>query len=67
MLFYRYLAWKCKNLYTSLRQLVDELEEIRIVIVKNSRGNKIKLVIKEMDVKQARLFSQLGMEKFIPD
>ena len=67
MLFYRYLAWKCKNLHMSLKQLVEELEGIRIAIVKNSKGNKIKLVIEEMDAKQARLFSQLGLEKFIAD
>ncbi len=67
MLFYRYLAWKCKNLHMSLKQLVEELEGIRIAIVKNSRGNKIKLVIEEMDAKQARLFSQLDLEKFIAD
>ena len=67
MLFYRYLAWKCKNLHMSLKQLVEELEGIRIAIVKNSKGNKIKLVIEEMDAKQARLFSRLGLEKFIAD
>ena len=51
----------------SLKQLVEELEGIRIAIVKNSRGNEIKLVIEEMDAKQARLFSRLGLENFIAD
>ena len=67
MLFYRYLAWKCKTFHMSLRQLVDELEGIRIAIVEDKRGNKTKLVIEEMGTKQARLFSQLDLGRFIAD
>lgn len=47
MLFYRYLAWKCKNLHMSLKQLVEELEGIRIAIVKNSRGIRSSWLLKK--------------------
>jgi len=58
MLFYRYLAWKCKHFHLSLRQLVEELEGYRLALVKKKTNSKVKLVVEEMDLKQARLFSQ---------
>ena len=65
MLFYRYLAWKCKSLRLSLRRLVEELEGIRLALIEEKMGSKIKLVVEEMDTKQARLFSLLDMGKFM--
>ena len=59
MLFYRYLAWKCKDLSLSLRRLVEELEEIRLALVQGNASGKVEMVVEEMDVKQARLFSLL--------
>jgi len=46
---------------------VEALEGIRIALVENENGNKARLVIEEMDTKQAKLFSQLDLEKFIAD
>ena len=65
MIFYRYLAWKCKYLGLSLRRLVEELEGIRVALVHGKTGGKVELVVEEMDVRQARLFSFLDMGKFM--
>jgi transposase len=65
MIFYRYLAWKCKHLRLSVRQLVGELDEIRIAIVQEKSGAKVEMVVEEMGAKQARLFSLLDLGKFM--
>lgn len=65
MIFYRYLAWKCKHLRLSVRQLVGELDEIRIAIVQEKSGGKVEMVVEEMGAKQARLFSLLDLGKFV--
>ncbi|TFH46423.1 MAG: IS1634 family transposase [ANME-2 cluster archaeon] len=65
MIFYRYLAWKCKYLGLSLRRLVEELEGIRLALVQGKTDNKVDLVVEEMDAKQARLFSLLDLGKFM--
>jgi transposase len=65
MLFYRYLAWKCKHFHLSLRRLVEELEGNRLALVKEKTNSKVKLVVEEMNSKQARLFSQLDMEVYM--
>jgi transposase len=65
MVFYRYLAWKCKHLRLSLRRLAEELGGIRLALVQGKTGDKVDLVVEEMDAKQARLFSLLDLGKFI--
>ena len=65
MIFYRYLAWKCKFLGLSLRRLVEELGGIRLALVQGKTGGKVDLVVEEMDVRQARLFSLLDLGKFM--
>ncbi|MBC2748531.1 MAG: IS1634 family transposase, partial [ANME-2 cluster archaeon] len=67
MIFYRYLAWKCKFLGLSLRRLVEELGGIRLAFVQGKTGvkGKVDLVVEEMDAKQARLFSLLDLGKFM--
>ena len=65
MIFYRCFAWKCKYLGLSLKRLVEELEGIRVALVKGKTGSKVDLVVEEMDAKQARLFSLLDLGKFM--
>ena len=65
MIFCRYLAWKYKHLRLSLRRLVEELEGIRVALVKEKSGGKVEVVVEEMDAKQARLFSLLDLGKFM--
>ncbi|CAD6493196.1 MAG: hypothetical protein CHKLHMKO_00429 [Candidatus Argoarchaeum ethanivorans] len=65
MIFYRYLAWKCKHLRLSIVRLVDELAGIRLALVQKKTGRNVEMVVEEMGAKQARLFSLLDMGKFM--
>ncbi|MEA1905556.1 MAG: IS1634 family transposase [Euryarchaeota archaeon] len=65
MIFYRYLAWKCKHLRLSITRLVDELNGIRLALVQKKTGKNVMLMVEEMNVKQARLFSLLDLGKFM--
>jgi len=65
MIFYRYLAWKCKHFGLSLGQLVEELDGIRVALAQEKSGGKVEMIFEEMGVKQARLFSLLDLGKFI--
>jgi len=66
LLFYRYLAYRCKHFHISLKRLVEELSGIRIALAENkAKSGKIELVVEEMDSTQARLFSHLNLGKFI--
>ena len=65
MIFYRYLAWKCKHLRLSITRLVDELDGIRLALVQEKTGGDVMVMVEEMNVKQARLFSLLDLGKFM--
>jgi len=67
LLFYRYLAYRCKHFHISLKRLVGGgLAGIRIALAENKvKSGKIGLVVEEMDSTQARLFSHLNLGKFI--
>ncbi len=65
MIFYRYLAWKCKHLRLSILRLVDELGGTRLALVQEKTGRNVVMMVEEMDAKQARLFSLLDMGKFM--
>ena len=65
MIFYRYLAWKCKHLRLSITRLVDELDGLRLALVQEKTDGNIMVMVEEMNVKQARLFSLLDLGKFM--
>jgi len=65
MIFYRYLAWKCKDLGLSLRRIVEELEGIRVALVKQKSGRKVEMLMEEINAKQARLISVLDLGKLM--
>jgi len=65
MIFYRYLAWKCKHLRLSITRLIDELEGIRLALVQDKTGGSVEMMVEEMGAKQARLFSLLDLGKFM--
>ena len=50
-----------------LKEVVEELEGIRIALVEDKGTGKCELVVEDMNVKQARLFSLLDMGRFIGD
>ena len=59
------MAWKCKHLGLSLGQLVEELRDIRLALVQKKSSRKVEIMVEEMDVMQARLFSLLDLGKFM--
>lgn len=68
MLFYRYLAWKVRKLRfrNSIKQLIKELEDIRVAFVKyKEHAKKVHIILEEMTPKQARLFSILDLGRFL--
>ena len=68
LLFYRYLAYRCKHYHISLKQLVEALEGIRIALAKDGAGGRgLELIVEEMNSTQARLFSHLNLGKFITE
>jgi len=66
LLFYRYLAWETKIYGFPMKQLIEKLSEIKIAIVQERESKKSKIIVEEMDTKQASLFSFLNMEKYLP-
>ena len=66
LLFYRYLAWEAKIYGFSMKQLIEKLSEIKIAVVQEKESKKSKIIVEEMDTKQASLFSFLNMEKYLP-
>ena len=65
MIFCRYMTWKCKHIGLSLRRIVEELEGIRLALVKQKSGRKVEVVMEEINAKQARLVSLLDLGKFM--
>ena len=51
----------------SLKSLVGELDEIRIALAEDKGSRKCRLIVEDMNAKQARLFSLLDMGRFIAD
>lgn len=66
LLFYRYLAWETKIYGLSMKQLIEKLSEIKIAVVQERESKKSKIIVEEMDTKQASLFSFLNMQKYLP-
>lgn len=65
LLFYRYLAWETKIYGFSMKKLIEKLSEIKIAVVQERESKKSKIIVEEMDTKQAFLFSFLNMEKYL--
>jgi len=67
MLFYRYLFWKLRGFKMSGQRILEELEEIRIGVVRQNKSGKGQLVFEEMTPLQMRLFSFLDLGRFIEE
>jgi transposase len=66
LLFYRYLSWETKIYGLSMKKLIEKLSEIKIAVVQEREFKKSKIIVEEMDTKQASLFYFLNMEKYLP-
>lgn len=65
ILFYRYLMWELKEYKLSREKLVENLDKIRLAIVKDKDTKKVRFVIEEMDGLQALLFSKLDLGRYL--
>ena len=68
LVFYRYLMWKLKKQNETLSEtkVIEELEKIRVTLVKKDDGTP-KLKFEEMDLDQMRLFSTLDLESVLKE
>jgi transposase len=64
MLFYRYLFWKLRSFRLSGQRILEELEGIRVSVVKQNGSNGT-LSFEEITSLQAKLFSFLDLGRFI--
>ncbi|MGI0053735.1 MAG: IS1634 family transposase [Thermoplasmata archaeon] len=65
LLLVRYLQWELRELGLTMKQLMTALDGIRVVLVRTPEG-KPQLVLERMDEISARVFSQLELDRFIP-
>lgn len=60
----RYLQWEQREPKLSMPMLVELLEWIRVVLVRSPDGTP-KMVLEQMDRKEALVFSKLNLVRFI--
>ncbi len=65
LLLLRYLQWELRELHLSMKELVELLERIRVVLVRTEDGSP-KLVMEQMGREEALVFSRLNLGRFIP-
>lgn len=66
VLFFRYMLHRVKELGMSARQVAEELQKIRLGLVKVKGTKKAKVVVEQMSLEQANLFSTLKLNRFVP-
>lgn len=66
MLFFRYLMLKVKSTGLSEVEVIEELEKIRLAIVKEKNSKKPKVMLEQMNLQQAGLFSILSLNRYMP-
>jgi len=65
LLFYRYLLAELKEKQLSVQKLAEILDGIRLAVVQGE-GLKARIVVEEMTAEQARIFSKLNLDRFVP-
>jgi transposase len=68
LVFYRFLLWKLKkqNELLSETRVIEELEKIRLALVKRD-DERPKFVFEKMDLDQMRLFTELRLDTVLKD
>jgi transposase len=68
LVFYRYLLWKLKkqNELLSETRIIEELEKIRVALVKRD-DNRPNFVFEKMDLDQMRLFTELRLDTVLKE
>ncbi len=65
LLLLRYLQWELRDLKLSMKQLVEALEGIKVVLIRTPEG-KAKLVLEKMGAQENRVFKALDLQRMIP-
>jgi transposase len=63
--FARLIAKQLKGISVSDEQLLDDLKELKVALVKDIRTDETQLKIMEMNSVQAAVFSQLRLDKYL--
>lgn len=65
LLLLRYLQWELRDDPVTIKELVEGLERIKVVLVQTPEG-KPRLVLEKMGREEARIFSRLNLHQYIP-
>ncbi len=65
LLLLRYLQWELKAQDLSMKELVEALESLKVVLVRTPEG-KPRLVLEKMGREEARVFTGLKLDRMIP-
>lgn len=66
MIFFRYMAMKLRYFGGSAKELWDELERLRVILVQDRMTKGLKFAIEQMDMLQARAFNKLELGRYLP-
>ena len=66
MIFLRYLARRLKRLGASPRELWDELERLRVILVRDKKTEKLRFALEQMTFIQAKAFNMLDLGRYLP-
>ena len=66
VMFFRYMLHKVDELGMSAQRVAEELQKMRVGLVKVKGTKKAKIVVEQMSPEQANLFSTLKMNRFVP-
>jgi transposase len=65
LLLLRYLQWELRALHLSMKELVEALERIKVVLLRTPEG-KARLVLEKMGPKESQVHKALNLQRFIP-
>ncbi|MDE1822295.1 MAG: hypothetical protein KGI98_15760, partial [Euryarchaeota archaeon] len=65
LLLLRYLQWEMRAQDLSMKELVEALEAIKVVLVRTTEG-KPRLVLEKMGREEAQVFTGLKLDQMIP-
>ncbi|MBM4249997.1 MAG: IS1634 family transposase [Euryarchaeota archaeon] len=66
MIFLRYMARRLKKLGASPRELWDELERLRVILVQDKKTEKLRFALEQMSIVQAKTFNMLDLGRYLP-
>ncbi len=66
MIFLRYMARRLKRLGASPRELWEEMERLRVILVRDTKTDKLRFALEEMNMVQAKAFTMLNLGRYLP-